>query len=200
MSKLGILAYGSLINDPGVELKNAEVRRKNVKTPFPVEFAWYSGRTRGGAPTLAPVRSGGSFVKAKVLVLKEHISVEEATNRLWRRETGNVGTGRPYPARRTPRAVRIRSLKNFAGVETVLYTDFYAKGKIRKPKAQNLASSAIKSVVKAKHGKDGITYLKSRRDEGIRTALMHEYEKAILKKTGASSLDDALRKIRKEDT
>lgn len=194
MRKLGILAYGSLIEDPGVEIEPLVVDRRMATTPFKVKFARYSGKTRGGAPTLAPVRSGGAFVKAKVLVLNDRVPVDEATDRLWRRETGKVATGRLYLASRSPRAVRIKALKNFAGVEIVLYTDFYAKGKIRRPEAKNLALRAIKSVVKADVGKDGITYLRCRRDEGIETPLMHEYEKALLKKVGASSLEDALKK------
>jgi hypothetical protein len=41
---------------------------------------------------------------------------------VWRRETGNIGTGKKYPAARTPRAVRVRTLKNFAGVSVPIST------------------------------------------------------------------------------
>jgi hypothetical protein len=51
---MGVLAFGSLLNDPGCELLGAEVQRISVRTPFPVEFARYS-RSRRGAPTLVPV-------------------------------------------------------------------------------------------------------------------------------------------------
>lgn len=43
---VGILAFGSLIDDPGKELAPVIVMRKpNVLTPFGVEFARSNGRT-----------------------------------------------------------------------------------------------------------------------------------------------------------
>jgi cation transport regulator ChaC len=52
MSKLGILAFGSLINHPGWEIEEAIIARKSgIRTPFGVEFARKS-RKRAGAPTL----------------------------------------------------------------------------------------------------------------------------------------------------
>lgn len=40
MHHVGILAYGSLIDNPGTEIKQVVVRRiENVETPFEVEFA-----------------------------------------------------------------------------------------------------------------------------------------------------------------
>ena len=39
-ASLGILAFGSLIDNPGAEIESALVGRKlNVRTPFGVEFA-----------------------------------------------------------------------------------------------------------------------------------------------------------------
>lgn len=151
--QLGILAFGSLILDPGIEIGPRVVKRIKVKTPFAVEFAKYSRGTRAGAPTLSPVTRGGAPVNAMILVLKEGISGEEATDMLWRRETGNVGIGRRYPAARSPRAVRVRTLTNFEGFALVLYTDFYYAGKIRHPKPAMLARRAIASVQGADKGK-----------------------------------------------
>ena len=56
-SSVGILAYGSLIADPGVEIGPLIVRRIETLTPFSVEFARFSA-TRGGAPTAVPHSSG----------------------------------------------------------------------------------------------------------------------------------------------
>jgi hypothetical protein len=59
---VGILAYGSLIGNPGSEIEKATRKAvSGVKTPFRVEFARGS-RGRGGAPTLVPVESGGCEV------------------------------------------------------------------------------------------------------------------------------------------
>lgn len=84
---VGILAYGSLINEPGIELEQLIVNRINCETPFEVEFARLS-KTRGNAPTLIPVKEGeGSKVPAQILVLKEGTALKEAHDILWRRET-----------------------------------------------------------------------------------------------------------------
>src|SRR5262245_30159590 len=93
---VGILAYGSLIDDPEEEMDSATVAVKGpVLTPFKVEFARKS-KTRKGAPTLIPVEHRGAPVEAKILVLD--VSEIEAANRLYRRETRQVGTGRVYKA------------------------------------------------------------------------------------------------------
>ena len=76
---VGIIAFGSLIDDPGTELEAAIVGRKpGVMTPFRVEFARSSVK-RGGAPTLVPVTKGGSPVPATILVL--NVSEREAMDR-----------------------------------------------------------------------------------------------------------------------
>jgi hypothetical protein len=78
---IGILAFGSLIEDPGWEIEEAIVgRKRKVLTPFAVEFA-RSSTKRGDAPTLVPVREGGSPLLAQILLL--NISLSEAKDRLW---------------------------------------------------------------------------------------------------------------------
>lgn len=196
--QLGILAFGSLISDPGSEIAHLIVRNINVKTPFAVEFAKYSRGTRAGAPTLCPVTRGGARVNAKVLVLQVGTSSEAATDMLWRRETGNVGSRKKYPAARTPKAVRVRTLINFAGVAKVLYTDFYYRGKIRRPNPVTLARRAIGSLSEAKKNKDGISYLMGVIEAGVSTPLTNDYGNEILRITGTSSLASALRAIQGE--
>ncbi len=189
---IGILAFGSLIWKSGAEIDKKIERRVPQKTPFPVEFAWYSGATRGGAPTLVRVTKGGARVDGQILILKQDVTKEEATDMLWRRETGNESTNKSYPALKTSRAVRVRTLSQFAKLNIVIYTDFYAKSKKRNPKARNLARQAIKSVAKAKEGKDGISYLIKVKKAGVKTPLMSEFEKEVLKQTGTESLEEAL--------
>jgi hypothetical protein len=51
---IGILAFGSLIDDPGEEIANVISGDPIiVETPFPVEYGRFS-LSRGGAPTLVP--------------------------------------------------------------------------------------------------------------------------------------------------
>ena len=91
--RYGIFGFGSLISDPGEELTKATGRRQDLETPFAVEYG-RSSNTRGGAPTLVPVKTGGAKVKATVFVLKDSISEQEAENILYRRELHKVGSGR----------------------------------------------------------------------------------------------------------
>lgn len=122
---IGILAYGSLINDPHAELEDATGKRKVVQTPFPVEFARKS-KERGDAPTLVRVTNGGSKVQAVLFIPKEGITEAEAKSILWRRETRNLGPGGSYtePDLRNPNSVLARTLTNCEGVDVVVYTDF----------------------------------------------------------------------------
>ena len=96
---VGILAFGSMAEEPGPELAATATRRIAVQTPFFVEFA-RSSRTRDGAPTLVPVRAGGARVPATILVLDDSVTVADARAILYRRETGRLNdiSAVPRPA------------------------------------------------------------------------------------------------------
>ena len=82
---VGILAYGSLLNDPGAELRNHIVRRIPQKTPWPVEYA-RSSESRGGGPTLV-IHARGAPVDGAVLVLDiKNADIDLALGCLRRRE------------------------------------------------------------------------------------------------------------------
>ena len=189
---LGILAFGSLISDPGSEIESRIVMRIRTHTPFPVEFGRYSGTTRGGAPTLVP-HHHGEPVGGEILVLDDRGTVEEAKDMLWRRETHNIGTGKKYPAGSGPNAVQVPETTH-PSVRSILYTDFNPEGKIDKPTPEELALMAIKSVRKAESGKDGISYLLNAISDGIETPLTTAYKAEILRQTKTESLSEALRK------
>ena len=78
MARIAILAFGSLIDDPGEEL-HPRIREQieGIKTPFSIEFA-RSSSSRGGGPTLVPVDDGGSPVNAVLLALDPAVGLEEA--------------------------------------------------------------------------------------------------------------------------
>jgi cation transport regulator ChaC len=190
----GILAYGSLIVDPGEEIDASKIGIiENAETPFAVEFARQSGAKRGGAPTLVPVATGGAKVIGKIILLKA--SIDDAVDMLYRREIQAVGSGKRYtiPPESVTGRVRVKQLRDFYGVPTVLYTDLDKN--IESPSAAKLAEFAIQSVSIADAGKDGISYLIGAKRSGIRTALSEEYTEAILEKTGTRTLEDALRKL-----
>lgn len=139
-----------------------------------------------------PYRDGAS-VDAIILVVQ--LTVEEATHRLYRREIHNFDQARRYvePAATAKNGVRVRALKDFQGVGTVLYTDIGVN--IDRPSAIELARLAIKSVRTAKEekiGDNGITYLRNALANGIRTPLSDDYQRKLLELTGTSNLRDAL--------
>lgn len=91
---IGVLAYGSLITNPGPELQAVTVGRiDNVLTPFRVEFA-RSSTGRSGAPTLVPVDEGGAYVRA--VILEVNVSTDEAADIVYRREINKAGSGKRY--------------------------------------------------------------------------------------------------------
>ncbi len=197
MNTIGILAYGSLIGDPGPEL--AAVTRliiDNVPTPFGVEYA-RSSRGRGGAPTLIPVDDGGVSVNAKVLVLDDKVTPDAARDMLWRRETHRIGSDRGYapPSPITPNTVIVTNHPGLAGVELVLATKIGAN--FSPLTAQKLAQLAIESArtdTGPKH-RDGISYLHDAMTAGIITPLTAPYEQEILKQTDTDSLEAAWQKL-----
>ncbi len=202
MAKIGILAYGSLIEDPGAQLCSHIVDRiTNVKTPFNIEFA-RSSSTRGGAPTVIPVESGGAPVNATILVLNEGTTLEKAKDLVWRRETRNEDSDKPYERPTSPglNNVLVESIQDFAGFDCVLYTKIGAN--INPLNAKKIANLAINSA-KGSAGKsceDGIHYLRSLKRQGVTTPLMVEYENEILTQTGTNSLEDAIKLLQKHQS
>jgi hypothetical protein len=201
MTTIGILAYGSLIEDPGIELTPLIVERKTgVETPFPIEFA-RSSSSRCNAPTVIPVENGGSRVKATILVLKAGVALQQAEDLLWRRETRNELSEKHYarPSQPNLNRVIVESLESFNGFDVILYTSIGSN--IEDPSPTKLAELAIESA-KAQagtDGKDGISYLNSLKRRGISTPLMPAYESEILRLMNAVSLEDALGKCRNKD-
>lgn len=187
---LGIMAYGSLIKDPGVEIEALIVRRVSTQTPFPVEYARLS-RSRGDGPTVVPHPSGRP-VQAEILVMKDGVSLVEAKNLLWRRETRNEGSGKIYVEGISPNSVLIKTWNGIQDISHVLYTDFPPSGKLAHPNAQALAKAAVMSVAKAPLGKDAINYLIQLTEAGVETALTAEYRAEILRLTKAINLQQAL--------
>ncbi len=192
---IAILAYGSLKTDLGEELNKIVIGRKPVETPFPVEYARKSGKTRHGAPTLAIVENGGSKVKADLLILQENVNKQEAINILYRRETNRVGSkeGYSYPSYPNLKNVFILEMNNFPHFEgTVLYT------KIEPLNAKHLADLAIRSTRSAAGDlqRDGIHYLINALSTETITPLTKSYVQEILTQTGAQNLEEAFKLAR----
>ena len=194
--RIGILAFGSLISDPGPEIAPNITMRIKTPTPFPVEYGRYS-KTRGDAPTLVRHESGAP-VRSEILVLYDAVTVAEAKNMLWRRERCRIGSGETYIEGTSANSVLVRDITDSPCVSTVLYTEFHPTGKIVRPTAEELARHAIQSVKTADVGKDGISYLMSNLAAGIKTPLTSAYEAEILRQTQTESIDEALSKVKSE--
>ena len=187
---VGILAFGSIAEEPGTELDAAVIRRVKVRTPFAVEFA-RSSRTRDGAPTLVPVGEGGAHVPAVVLVLGGSVTVADAREMLYRREAGRLNNKTAGS-----RATWITELPGFEGTSTCLYTALPAN--IRPLTAEKLAELAVCSAAApaGAERRDGISYLQQQKGRGLTTPLTPAYEKAVLARTGARDLEDAWARAR----
>jgi hypothetical protein len=190
--KIGILAFGSLIDDPGDEIAAAMCGIQiPVRTPFGVEYGRLSS-SRRGAPTLVPHALGG-VVSARILSLATDCSEEFAMDILYRREIHAVGSSSKYTRSSGPNCVLVKPWRDFHGFDVVFFTDFYEEGKIKSPTPQSLAMQAVGSVGLAEAGKDGITYLANNIQNGIHTPLTSDYESEILKQTGVIDLQEALK-------
>jgi hypothetical protein len=184
---VGILAFGSVVDDPGAELQAAAVRRIEVDTPFAVEFA-RSSRIRDGAPTLVPVSKGGSSVRAVILVLEDSVGERDARRMLYRRESGRTSASNSVSGAGSR---WIAALTGFGGRDTCLYTALPAN--ISPLSADRLAELAIHSATAAAgiQRRDGISYLADQQRRGVQTPLMPAYVAEVLARTGGRDLGDA---------
>ena len=166
---IGILAYGSLIPNPGAEIAAVTVDRiTGVETPFRVEFS-RSSRVRDGAPTLVPVKRGGAGVSGVVLVLHDSVGETAAQDMLYRRERNRVGSGDVYADvdQTNIDSAFLGRLDHFAGLDVVFHAALRAN--IEEPTPEMLARLAIASAAAPSGAvaRDGISYLKAAKDSGI---------------------------------
>ena len=196
---IGILAYGSLIPNPGAEIGAVTAGRvTGVETPFRIEFS-RSSRVRDGAPTLVPVDKGGGKVTGVVIVLSDSVTKTAAQDMLYRRERNRVGSGDIY-ASVDPNdldSAFLGRLDHFAGLDVVFHAAL--RTNIDEPTPEMLARLAIASAAAPSGAvaRDGISYLKAARNSGIVTPLTADYEREILRQTGARNLAEALAIVRK---
>jgi hypothetical protein len=191
---IGILAFGSLIDNPGQEIAEIETERIVCETPFNVEFARTSS-TRGNAPTLIPVEVGGQKVKAVIIVLNPETNIDTAKSILWRRELHKANRTENYTHSDNPslNKVVVKTLTDFMNVQTVLYTSIGCN--ITQPlTSELLADFSINSILSqaGQEEKDGLRYLLSAKRNGIVTTLSDDYENQILIKTETKSLEQAI--------
>lgn len=191
--RVAILAYDSLVTDPGEELAPLIAERRPCLTPFPVEFARLAPELNHG-PVLTVVGVGeGDPVAGSLLVLTPGTSVETATRCLWRRVTQQIGSAKlPLGADRH----RVRMIGGLAGLDVTLY--WQAEANYPRPEAAGLARRAIESATgeAGRARQDGISYLAQVVAAGIRTRLTEGYVAALLAATHTTSLEAAWAAVR----
>ncbi|WP_312338215.1 hypothetical protein [Sphingobacterium sp.] len=194
-SGIGILAYGSLIDNSGPEIGPNINRKIQCLTPFKVEFARTSS-SRSGEPTLIPYDKGKK-VNAYILVLNNHIDLDTAKSMLWRRER-NLCDGKDYaePISPSNNNVLVKTVKNFEGIDTVLYTHI-GKNIDGEITADVLCDLGIDSILgtAGEEMRDGIRYLLDAKRNSITTLLSGAYEELVLKKTETKTLQEAIIKL-----
>ena len=128
------------------------------------------------------------------MVLKEGLTLEEVKNRLYRRETNNVGKNGTYTEREnpTPNQLVIQEHTDINDVQVYLTANYGCNLKEISPDI--LADLAIESFKsnEVEKGRDGISYLKNNIDNNIITPLTEEYRNAILKKMNAKNLEELI--------
>lgn len=225
MKIVGILAYGSLISNPGCEINMHRIGTiYNVTTPFPVEFARKSNK-RNSAPTLVPFKDGGQ-VKGQIFVM--NLCLEEAANVLYRREINKVcklkhtyDKDKRGISEINSKKIKWKSekdsnvyVKKLASAcewpelasacewpEYVLVTwiddnmKFDGIKKNRNRYADILACRAIISVPEAERCRDGINYLNDAQGNGIDTVLSDAYKRQVLELTGSKCLYQAFVRV-----
>lgn len=212
MTRVAILAYGSLITVPGAEL-GAMVERVSgpLPSPFEVEYARTTHR-RSGAPVLTIVPAGGAAVAARLLILRAGLPLRTVLDVLYRREEGRVGErSLAYDERRERSAAdgvlieqtSLPTLPDTVVLYCALRANFTAitdPQQSQQAKASLLAKRAIESV--APHtfeaGRDGIRYLADALSAGIQTPLSAAYRDAVLERTGAATLEQARQRVARQ--
>jgi hypothetical protein len=175
--QVAILAYGSLISEPGPGLRPLIVDRVPCLTPFPVEFGRASQRW-GGGPVLVPHADGGP-VAGRLLVLHPAIGLGRAVDLLAAREGLSSGAGVIEVDMPGPLMVIAAALpRNLPAPE------------VRPPALARRAASSVSAGPR-----NGVAYLRIVMDAGVSTPLTARYADAVLALSGAETLEGAERRL-----
>lgn len=170
--RIAVLAYGSLIHQPGNELDELVRARRPARTPFRVEYGRVSERW-GGGPVLVP-HPAGANVNGVLLLLRDEVSLGEAVDVLARRE----GTD--------PKHIVEAMLG--PGV-TALVADLPHNLDEREMAPRALAARAIESV--GAGSRNGVAYLRAALRSGVDTPLTLAYAREVCAAVGAGTLEQA---------
>ena len=170
---IAILAYGSLLREPGSQLAPLIVGREPCVTPFPVEYGRASHRWNDG-PVLVPHPDGGP-VEGALLLLAAGLPLGAAVDLLAEREGLPSARGVVQVPMPGERLVLAASLPRNLPRPDML------------PAA--LARRAAASVPRGE--RNGVAYLRGAIECGITTPRTAEYAREILEIAGVGTLEEA---------
>ena len=173
--RIAVLAYGSLIRQPGAGLALVIASVEPCRTPFPVEYGRASRRWHGG-PVLVP-HERGAPVDGALLLLADDVDLGTAVELLAAREGLESGRG----------VVEVDMPGNRLVIAAALPRNLPAPD--MEPDA--LARRAVDS---ARHdARNGVAYLNGALRSGVRTPASEAYARSVMELVGATSLDEAER-------
>lgn len=176
--RVAVMAYGSLLYDPGPELGPLIQERLPRRTPFPVEYGRVSAKW-GGGPVLVPHGDGGR-VEGALLVLTPACDLGKAVEALRVRE------GLPSPQG----VVEVE-----AGDPELMVIAASLPRNLPLPDMTpaELGRRAAKSVA---HGElNGVAYLRGALEAGVETPRSRAYAREVLELAGADDLEEAERRL-----
>ena len=130
MSRIAILAFGSLIDEPGKAISPLIRERIGGCADAILDRVCKVEHALVVVLRLSfPVDVGGSPVNGVLLVLDSAISLAEAKTFLWRRETRRECSEKQYsrPANPGQNQVVVECIENFGGCDVVLYTRYWGE-------------------------------------------------------------------------
>ena len=176
--RVAVMAYGSLLYDPGPDLGPLVQERIPRRTPFPVEYGRVSAKW-GGGPVLVPHPDGGR-VEGALLVLTPACDLGRAVEALRVRE-GLAG----------PEGV----VEVAAGDADLMVIAASLPRNLPLPDMTppELARRAADSVVNG--SLNGVAYLRGALEAGIETPRSRAYAREILELAGVDDLEEAERRL-----
>lgn len=170
---VAIMAYGSLLYEPGAGLAMVIVGRRPCRTPFPVEYGRASRRW-GGGPVLVPHERGGP-VDGALLLLADEVDLGTAVELLADREGLDGSRG----------VVEVDMPGDRLVITACLPRNLPAPD-------MDPDALARRAVTSARNGpRNGVAYLNGALRAGIVTPASEAYARGVLERVGAQSLDEA---------
>lgn len=176
--RVAVLAYGSLLYHPGPELAAVIADRVPHRTPFGVEYGRASARW-GGGPVLVPHPAGGP-VDGALLVLASGVDLGVAVDMLASREG-------------LPDSRGVVEVHDVSAEFTVIAASLPRNLPRPDMEPASLARRALASA--ATGARNGVAYLRGAVAAGIHTPRTGAYAAAVLRATGAGTLEEAERLV-----